>query len=114
MFKTYFLDTITKHFFDFKGRATRKQFWLFTLFNVIFLVILTALGTVSGSVGTLFRTLYYIYSLVLLLPSLGLTVRRLHDINFRGWWVLLAFIPVVGPLTLLVFYILPSKEPNRF
>lgn len=114
MFKTYFLDVITQHYFDFKGRATRKQFWLFTLFNVIVLTILTVLGTLDNAIGTLFTVLYYIYSLAVCLPSLGITVRRLHDIDFRGWWILLSLIPVIGGLILLVFYLLPSKEPNRF
>ena len=111
--KTYFLDVITKHYFDFNGRANRKQFWLYQLFYFIALIcvnlLLIPLGEKAGAVVKLLITL------ALLLPTLGIIVRRLHDINFRGWWVLLNLVPFVGSLVLFVLWLLPGTEgKNRF
>lgn len=110
MFKTYFLDVITKHYVDFEGCATRKQFWLFVLFNFIFSFVLNALGSMDNAVGSLFTVLYVLYGLALLLPGLGLAARRLHDIGRSAWWLLIALVPFVGGIVLFVFYLLPSKK----
>lgn len=99
--KTYLLDIITKHYFDFKGREGRKVFWLFTL-NMF--IINFILGAISAGFLT------FLVSLAVLLPSLGLSVRRLHDINFSGWWVLLGFIPFFGVIALIVFACIPGTD----
>lgn len=91
---SWFLDPIQKHYFDFKGRASRKQYWMFTLYSFLLSVVV---GTIGGMIN--FNLLGSILSLALLLPSLGLTCRRLHDINKSAWWVLLnavAFIAFIG------------------
>ncbi|MBQ3943110.1 MAG: DUF805 domain-containing protein [Elusimicrobia bacterium] len=103
--KFYFTDIIFKHYFDFQGREGRKVFWLFTLnmFVVSFLLSLISTG------------LSTVISLLVLLPSLGLTVRRLHDIDFNGWWILIGFIPFIGSIVLIIFACLPGTEgENRF
>ena len=110
MFNTYFVDVIKNHYVDFKGRATRKQFWLFTLFNFIFAVILSMLGSMENTVGDVFDILNLIYSLAVLLPSLAIAIRRLHDIGRSGWWFLIGFVPFIGQIILLIFYVLPSKN----
>ncbi len=99
--KLYLTDIIFKHYFDFKGREGRKVFWLFTLnmFIINFLLGLISAGVIS-----------MIISLAIFLPSLGLSVRRLHDINFSGWWVLVGFIPVIGVVALIVFACIPGTE----
>ena len=99
--KTYLLDIITKHYFDFKGREGRKVFWLFTL-NMF--IINFILGLISA--GFLSLTI----SLLIFLPSLGLSVRRLHDINFSGWWVLIGLVPFIGVIVLIVFACIPGTE----
>lgn len=108
---TYFIDVIKNHYFDFNGRATRKQFWMYVLFLIIFSVLL---GIVSAFLGEKAGTvLTAIVSLALLLPNLGIAVRRLHDIGRSGWWILIGIIPVInfiGGIVLLVFYVLPSKN----
>ena len=108
---TYFIDVIKNHYFDFNGRATRKQFWMYVLFFIIFWVLL---GIVSAFLGEKAGTvLTGIVSLALLLPNLGIAVRRLHDIGRSGWWILIGIIPVInfiGGIVLLVFYVLPSKN----
>ena len=99
--KIYFTDIIFKHYFDFQGREGRKVFWFFTLnmFIINFLLGLISAGFIS-----------MIISLLVFFPSLGLSVRRLHDINFSGWWVLIGFIPVIGAIALIIFACLPGTE----
>lgn len=89
---------------DFTGRAVRSEFWWWTLFT--FLVSL-ATGLLSEMVSGLF-------SLATILPSLAVGARRLHDTDRSGWWQLLWFIPVIGWIILLVWFIQEGKEPNRF
>jgi len=98
--KTYLLDIITKHYFDFNGREGRKVFWLFTL--NIFII-----NTIFGLISTVLSLLL---SFVILLPSLGLSVRRFHDIDFSGWWVLVGLIPFVGVIALIVFACIPGTQ----
>ena len=111
--KTYFLDVFTKHYCDFNGRANRTQYWLYQLFLVISLIILNIIFFFLGE--KLNAILSFLCNLAVILPTLGITVRRLHDINFRGWWVLINLVPAVGSLVLFVFTVLPGTDgKNRF
>ena len=102
-----FVDVV-KRYVDFNGRATRSEFWYFTLANAIlgFIlgIILGISGLISPSLAYLLVLLIVLFFLALLLPSLSLTVRRLHDTNKSAWWLLLALVPIIGPLALLFFY----------
>ena len=120
---TYYIDVIKKHYFDFKGRATRKQYWFFFLVNFSVSLILSFLGRIDGFLGTLFWLVYILYCLAIILPNMGIAARRLHDADFSAWWLLLLLlllvpIPLIPglivSLVLLVFYVLPSTGPNRF
>lgn len=114
-FKTYFIDVVKNHYMDFVGRAARKQFWMFVLFNAVVFFVLAFLCGMGNILGILFKVLYFLYALAVLLPGLALAVRRLHDTDRSGWWVLIALIPVIGSVVLLVFFVLPSTPgPNRF
>ena len=105
-FKLYFTDIIFKQYFNFKGREGRKVFWLFTL-NLFIVNLL--LGLVSAGFISM------LISILVLLPSLGLSVRRLHDIDFSGWWVLVGFIPFIGIIVVLVFACRPgTKGENKY
>ena len=97
--KTYFLDIITKHFFDFSGKEGRKVYWLFCLNCFI----------VSFILGLISSTISYIFSLVVLLPSLGILVRRLRDAGFSPWLALLLLVPVVGWIVVVILACFPSK-----
>ena len=100
-----------KKYADFKGRSQRKEYWMFTLFNLIAAVILMAVDGVLGSTPIL----YCIYMLGVLLPSLAVTIRRLHDTDRSGWWFLLVLVPLVGPIAMLVFMCLEgTRDENRF
>jgi uncharacterized membrane protein YhaH (DUF805 family) len=97
---TYFLDIITKHFFDFSGKEGRKVYWLFVLNCFI----------VSFILGLISSTISYIFSLIILLPSLGILVRRLRDAGFSPWLALLLIIPVVGWIAVVILACFPSKQ----
>ncbi|MBR2865745.1 MAG: DUF805 domain-containing protein [Elusimicrobiaceae bacterium] len=112
--RTYYIDVIKNHYIDLSGRATRKQYWLFFLVNFCLSLVLSLLGNIDGFIGTLFWLVYVLYCLALILPSLGIAARRLHDAGFSAWWLLLILLPFLGPIVLLVFYVLPSTGPNRF
>ena len=102
----WYLDPITKHYFDFQGVSDRKTFWMFVLFNV---VIAIAIYIVAMLVH--FVPLYGIYVLATLLPSLGLEVRRLHDVGKSGWWLLVSLVPILGAIYLIYLLAQPSKAP---
>jgi len=100
----------------FTGRARRQEYWMFFLIN---LGILIALGIVDAAVGTRtragFGVLTGIYDLAIFIPSLAVAVRRLHDTDKSGWWVLIGLVPAVGWIILLVLLALDGTHgPNRF
>ena len=100
-----------KQYVDFSGRARRKEYWMY--FLVYFLITLVC-GVVEG-VLSMPDTLTTIVALVHLLPSLGVTARRLHDTNRSAWWMLVSFIPVIGWLVLLYFMLnAGDAQDNRF
>jgi uncharacterized membrane protein YhaH (DUF805 family) len=97
---------VMKKYAVFTGRARRKEFWMFTLFSIIFSIMFMILDYVCGtksegefSVG-LFESAF---SLAILVPSIAVTVRRLHDIGKSGWWFLLVFAILIGWIILLVW-----------
>ena len=118
---------------SFTGRARRSEFWWFWLFNIIVTVILNIVDNIAGlmiglgsytfdvndgqaiidnpSIGALST----IWALIVFLPFLSVTVRRLHDTNRSGWWWWIWLVPCVGPIVLLVFLLLDSTPgDNRF
>jgi uncharacterized membrane protein YhaH (DUF805 family) len=112
----WYLMTL-KQYIDFRGRARRKQYWMFTLINVILSLLLSSL---DGMVG-LFNAeagigmISGLYSLAILLPAIGVTVRRLHDTGRTGWWLLIGLIPLIGALVLLYFLVSNGdSQSNRF
>ena len=101
---------VLKNYVGFQGRARRKEYWMFTLFSIIVSVILSIVENIIG----LTSVLTTLYSLAVLLPSLAVAVRRLHDTGRSGWWLLIALIPFIGAIVLLVFVCEDSKENNRY
>ena len=94
---------VFKNYVNFEGRATRPEYWWFTLAYAIVNIILSLIPRV-GSV------LSGILALAVLIPSIGVGVRRLHDINKSGWWLLLSFIPIVGAIILILWLVKPSDN----
>jgi uncharacterized membrane protein YhaH (DUF805 family) len=106
---------VLKNYAEFSGRAGRQEYWLFFLFNVI-------VATVTLFVESLFvesllgspAVLYSLYCLAVLLPGIGVSVRRLHDTNRSGWWLLLALIPF-GVIVILVLMALEGEpDANQY
>ncbi|RSK50923.1 DUF805 domain-containing protein [Hymenobacter rigui] len=102
----YFLHVL-KNYALFRGRARRKEYWMFVLFNLIFAVAAIVLDNVLGTAmdGIGYGAIYGLYTLAMLIPSLAVAVRRLHDINKSGWWLLITFLPLVGGIWLLVLLV---------
>lgn len=113
--KTYFIDVIKKQYINFEGRATRQQYWMYILFYFVLSIIVSIIGAILGD--TVNTILSVLLSLALLLPTLSIAARRLHDTDRSAWWLLL-MLPVInfiGGIVLLVFFCLPSTEgENRF
>jgi uncharacterized membrane protein YhaH (DUF805 family) len=91
--------TCVKKYAVFSGRATRSEYWWFTLCQVL---IVIGMSIVSENLGGLAM-------LVLLMPALSVSARRLHDLGRSGWWLLIGFIPLVGNLVLLFWAVQPSQ-----
>ncbi|PIE97317.1 MAG: hypothetical protein CR988_08315 [Treponema sp.] len=106
----YFLDILKNKYICFEGRARRKEYWMFVLFNFIIGVLI---GIIGGILGT--RLLSTVYSLALFLPGLGLCIRRLHDLDKDWPWIFISFIPVVGWIWIIVLMCLEGTSgSNQF
>ncbi len=106
-----------KKYAEFQGRAQRKEYWMFTLFNFLAMVLLGAVGALlgGGGEGGLGDVLQGLYGLGVLVPGIAVTVRRLHDIGKSGWWGLVALIPLIGSLILIYFAVKDSQpETNEY
>ncbi len=106
----WYLTVIKEHYADFKGRARRKEFWMFMLINWVISMVLAIIGSLIH-----FTPLGSIYNLAVLVPTLGVGVRRLHDMGKSGWWWLIAFVPVVGAIYLIYLWCQDSQaEANEW
>jgi uncharacterized membrane protein YhaH (DUF805 family) len=106
-----------KKYAVFSGRSRRKEYWYFVLFVVI---ISIALSLIDSLIGAYDRSsgaglLSTIFSLAILIPSIAMSIRRLHDIHRTGWWVLISLVPLIGWIVLLVFHVQDGTPgTNRF
>ncbi len=103
----WFLKVI-RQYADFSGRARRKEYWMYFLFYIIFYLVLFAIDMVL-KIGIL----ALIYALALLIPSIAVSVRRLHDIGKSGWFILIALIPAIGAIILLIFMVTDSNPGDN-
>ena len=100
---------------DFNGRARRKEYWMFTLWNIIFALLASLLDYSFGIVYPLvgYGPLYIAYALFVLVPGFAVAVRRLHDTGKSGWIYLVAFIPIAGWIWLLILLIKEGDQGNN-
>lgn len=117
---TYFLSAL-KNYAVFSGRTRRRDYWMFVLFNIIFSIVASILDRLLGTNLTTPEGYVYggviscIYSLAILIPSLAIVVRRLHDINKSGGWIFIFFIPIIGWIWLLILLCTAGTAgENRF
>ncbi len=105
---------VLKKYAVFNGRARRKEYWMFFLLN---LIIAFVLGFIEGFTGIAPESnqsiLVNLYSLVVLIPGIAVSVRRLHDTDRSGWWLLIALVPLIGAIVLLVFMVQDSKPGHN-
>jgi len=117
----YYLKVL-QNYATFSGRARRREFWYFALFNMIFVILAMALDRV---LGTTFKTgyggelpygyIYLLYVLAIFIPGMAVSVRRLHDVGKSGWMYLIILIPIIGAIWLLVLFFTDSNtESNKW
>jgi uncharacterized membrane protein YhaH (DUF805 family) len=103
---------VLKKYAVFSGRARRKEYWLFFLFNVIIALVLGfidgAAGLADGQSG--YGPLGGLYTLAIFIPGIAVSVRRLHDTDHSGWWLFIALVPLIGAIVLLVFMVRDSQQ----
>lgn len=108
---------VLKKYAVFSGRARRKEYWFFVLFNILISIVFSVIDVAVGSFseGAAMGFLGGIYTLAVLIPSIAVGVRRLHDTDRSGWWFLIVLVPFVGGIIFLVFMVLDGKPgQNRF
>ena len=114
---TYFIRSITKNYFRFTGRARRQEYWGYTLFNVLtydvaFMldVILSVILSGGDDFAPWLTLLWFLYQII---PSIAVTVRRLHDQDLSGWLYLITFVPYIGWLVIFVFMLIDSRPESN-
>ena len=108
------IGCVTQKYATFSGRARRKEYWLFYLAWFILAVIAVGIDMVIGS-PVIEIGVVGIINAALICPSLAVSVRRLHDTNRRGWWLLMYLIPFIGAIWLIVLFCFKGMEgENRF
>jgi uncharacterized membrane protein YhaH (DUF805 family) len=104
-----------KRYAEFGGRSRRKEYWMFTVFNILLSIAALLIDRLAGFGIEDNGPVGIVVSLGLLVPGLAVWVRRLHDIDRSAWWVLLIFIPIIGWIALLVFACTEGTQgSNRF
>jgi uncharacterized membrane protein YhaH (DUF805 family) len=106
---------VLKKYADFSGRASRTEYWTFALISLVIELVLGYIDIHTGMVSATlnFGLLSGLYALAVLLPSIAVGVRRLHDTSRSGWWMLICLIPILGGLVLLVFFVLDSNPETN-
>ena len=112
-------NVLMNNYANLNGRASRSEYWWFVLFNFIVNIVTLVIDLTLGSMITYdMGYVGLIAFLALLLPTVSVSVRRLHDIGKSGWWILLAIIPIVnfiGIFVILVFTLMEGEEhPNQY
>jgi len=111
----WYLD-VFKKYAVFSGRTQRAEYWYFVLFNLIVSIILTVSDIMLGTYNVQADSglLSGIYGLAVIVPSLAVGARRLHDIGKSGWWQLILLIPIIGIILLIIWFATDSKEDNKY
>ena len=107
MVENYF--SVLKKYVDFTGRASRKEFWMFVLVNMVISIIFSILTRIPF-IRVIFWIVFILFSLAVLLPGITLGIRRLHDINLSGWLMLLCLIPVVNVIFVFLLCVIEGNQ----
>ena len=99
-----------RNYVNFNGRAARSEYWYWALFVFIVSIVARAIDAAVGGF-----IVHFLVTLALVLPSIAVGVRRLHDRDKSGWWLLLAFVPIIGEIILIIWFVRRGTfGPNRF
>jgi len=119
----YFLKVVKDNYSNFNGRAQRKEYWMFFLFYMIFAVVAMVADNILGTAFTVgegtyavsmgYGWIYVLFMIALLIPTIAVMVRRLHDVGKSGWWWLINFIPLVGAIWFLVLMCTDSSPGDN-
>jgi uncharacterized membrane protein YhaH (DUF805 family) len=106
----WYLEALKKYTV-FTGRARRKEYWFFVLFNILISMALAIVDYFTGTYNAAYGMglLGGLYALAVLIPAIAVTVRRLHDTGRSGWWILIVLVPIIGGIWLLVLMVLDSE-----
>ena len=99
-----------KKYVVFSGRSRCKEYWMFTLINIIIFIVIAAIEGFAGSPGII-ATIYY---LAVLIPSLSVTIRRLHDTGRSAWWLLIGLIPFIGGIIFIILVLDSQPGENKY
>lgn len=103
------ISSVFSNYANFSGRARRSEYWFWALANVIVSSILSALAQKSG----LFSILSGIWGLAIIIPSLAVQIRRLHDMGKSGWWMFISLVPLIGWIWLLILLCTDSQSGSN-
>ena len=101
------------NYFKFEGRATRKQYWMFFLFSVLFIALINILNMILP-LDTFFSFILLVFALITIIPNVSLAVRRLHDINLSGLFIILALLPWIGYLMIIPLAVKGDAKANNY
>jgi uncharacterized membrane protein YhaH (DUF805 family) len=111
---------VLQNYATFRGRARRSEYWYFVLFNVIFSLVAILIDNLLGTtfkfgygVSMPYGYIYLLYVLVMIIPSVSVSVRRLHDVGKSGWMYFIILIPIVGAIWLLVLFFTDSQAASN-
>lgn len=102
---------------DFNGRSRRREYWLYVLFYILLAIGAHFLDSLFGfaDVGEVYGPIYTLFVIIMVLPSIAVAVRRLHDIGKSGWWIFVGFVPVIGFIWLLIYFVREGTiGPNQY
>lgn len=119
----WYLNVVRDNYATFTGRARRKEYWMFVLFNMIFAVVAMIIDNILGTtfgftegyrqVGPAYGWIYMLYLLAMIIPSFAVFVRRLHDVGKSGWWFFIILIPFVGAVWLFVLVCIDGNPGEK-
>ena len=121
----WYLKVVRDNYANFSGRARRKEYWMFFLFNMIFTIVAGiadnilgtdfTIGEGSYSVSMGYGWIYLIYLLAIMIPSWAVSIRRLHDVGKSGWFALITLIPLIGGIWFIILMCTDGdKEENTY
>jgi len=113
----WFLKVVKEHYADFNGRARRKEFWMYYLFYVIGVIALEIIALILMSISDVLGGIVFgimgLAVLGLIIPTLAVGARRLHDVGKSGWMLLVSLIPVIGGIWLLILLITEGEKGDN-